>query len=56
MCIGKGRNVAGIEGRDKWFETFVNSGLVNLVNSRSPGLNCKSRKCWVKNVYHVSVG
>jgi hypothetical protein len=30
MCIGKGRNVAGIEESDKWFETFVNPGIVKV--------------------------
>jgi hypothetical protein len=44
--------VVGIEGRDKWFETFVNPSIVKLVSSRSPGSNCKSQKCWVQDVYH----
>jgi hypothetical protein len=56
MCIGKGKNVAGIEESDKCFETFVNLSIVKLASSRSPGSNCKSRKCWVQNVYHESVG
>ena len=56
MCIGKGGNVAMIEESDKWFETFVNLGIVKLASAKSPGLNCKSHKCWVQNVYHVSVG
>jgi hypothetical protein len=55
MCIRKGRNVEGIEERDKWFETFVNLSIVKLVISRSLRSNCKSRKCWVQNVYHRSV-
>jgi hypothetical protein len=55
MCIRKGKNVAGIEESNKWFETFVNLGIVKLASSRSPGSNCKSQKCWVQNVYHRSV-
>jgi hypothetical protein len=47
--------VAGIEESDKWFETFVNPGIVKLASSRSLGSNCKSQKCWVQNVYHRSV-
>jgi hypothetical protein len=47
--------VAGIEEREKWFETFVNLGIVKRESS-SPGSKCKSRKCWVQNVYHGSVG
>jgi hypothetical protein len=45
----------GIEESEKWFETFVNLGIVKRASS-SPGLKCKSRKCWVQNVYHGSVG
>jgi hypothetical protein len=56
MCIVKGRNVVGIEESDKCFETFVNPCIVNLASSKSLGSNCKSWKCWVKNVYHESVG
>jgi hypothetical protein len=55
MCIGKGGNVAGTKESDKWFETFVNLGIVKLASFRSPRSNCKLRKCWLQNVYHRSV-
>jgi hypothetical protein len=56
MCIEKGGNVEGMEGRDKWFETFVNLGIVKLASSRIPGSNCKSQKFWVQDVYHKIQG
>jgi hypothetical protein len=37
MCIGKGAKVAGMEGSDRCFETFVNPGRVKLASSRSRG-------------------
>jgi hypothetical protein len=30
MCIGKDGNVAGVEESDKWFEIFVNPGIVKV--------------------------
>jgi hypothetical protein len=48
MCIGKGAKVAGMEGSDKCFETFVNLGRVKLASSR----HCRPWKFWVQNVYH----
>jgi hypothetical protein len=55
MCIRKGGNVMGIEESDKWFETFVNLGIVKLASCRCLGSNWKSWNCWVKNVYHRTV-
>jgi hypothetical protein len=48
MCIGKGVKVAGMEGSDKCFETFVNPGRVKLASWR----NCRPRKFSVQDVYH----
>jgi hypothetical protein len=31
MCIGKDRNVVVVEENDKWFEFFVNPGIVKVV-------------------------
>jgi hypothetical protein len=30
MCIGKDEKVAGVEESDKWFEIFVNPGIVKV--------------------------
>jgi hypothetical protein len=48
MCIGKGAKVAGMEGSDKCFETFVNPGRVKLASWR----NCRPQKFSVQDVYH----
>jgi hypothetical protein len=47
MCIRKGTKVAGMEGSDKCFETFVNPGRVKFVSWR----NCTPQKFWVQDVY-----
>jgi hypothetical protein len=56
MWIGKGAKVEGMEGTDKFFETFVNLGRVKVVSSRSPGWNCRSQIFWVQDVYHGKWG
>jgi hypothetical protein len=47
MCIGKDGNVARIEESDKWFEFFVNPGIVKVAG-------IKLAKYGI--VYHVSFG
>jgi hypothetical protein len=49
-------NVAGMEESDKWFETFVNPGIVKLASWRSLGSNCRSQKFWVQDVYDGTRG
>jgi hypothetical protein len=34
MCIGKDRNVARVEESDKWFEIFVNPGIVKVATTK----------------------
>jgi hypothetical protein len=47
MCIGNGVKVAGMEGSDKFFETFLNPGRVNLASWR----NCRPQKFSVQDVH-----
>jgi hypothetical protein len=44
MYIRKDKNLVGMEGSDRYFETFLNYDRVNLASSRSPWWNCRSRK------------
>ena len=44
MYIRKYMKLVGMEGSDRYFETFVNCGRVKLASSRSPRWNCRSRK------------
>jgi hypothetical protein len=48
MCIGKGAKVAGMEGNDKYFETFMNLGILKLARWR----NCRPHNFLVKDVSH----
>ena len=38
------RKLVGMEGSDRYFETFVNRGRVNLASSRISRWNCISQK------------
>jgi hypothetical protein len=44
MYIRKDRKLVGMEDSDRYFETFVSRGRVNLARSRSPQRNCRSQK------------
>jgi hypothetical protein len=44
MYIRKDTKLVGMEGRDRYFETFLNPRRVKLASSRSPWWNCRSRK------------
>jgi hypothetical protein len=44
MYIRKDKKLVGMEGSDRYFETFVNRRRVKLVSSRSPQWNCRSQK------------
>jgi hypothetical protein len=44
MYIRKDGKLVGMEGNDRYFETFVNHGRVKLVSLRSPRWNCRSQK------------
>jgi hypothetical protein len=44
MYIRKDRKLVGMEGSDRYFETFVNRGRVKLASSRSLWWNCRSQK------------
>jgi hypothetical protein len=44
MFIRKDGKLVWMEGNDRYFETFVYFGRVNLASSRSPRWNCRSRK------------
>jgi hypothetical protein len=44
MYIRKDRELVGMEGSNKYFETFVNCGRVKLASSRSLRWNCRSLK------------
>jgi hypothetical protein len=42
MYIRKDTKLVGMEGNDRYFETFVNPRRVKLVSSRSLRWNCRS--------------
>jgi hypothetical protein len=44
MYIRKDMKLVGMEGSDRYFETFVNRGRVKLASSRSSRWNCRSQK------------
>jgi hypothetical protein len=43
MYIRKDVKLVGMEGNDRYFETFVNPRRVKLASSRSPWWNCRSQ-------------
>jgi hypothetical protein len=44
MYIRKDKKLAGMEGNDRYLETFVNHGRVKLESSRSLQWNCRSQE------------
>jgi hypothetical protein len=52
MYIRKDKKLMGMEGSDRYFETFVSCGRVNLASLRSQWWNCRSRNFLVHDVYH----
>jgi hypothetical protein len=41
MYIRNDRKLVGMEGNDRYFETFVNRGRMKLASSRNPWWNCR---------------
>jgi hypothetical protein len=44
MYIRKDKKLVGMEGSDRYFETFVNHGSVKLASSWSLRWNCRAQK------------
>jgi hypothetical protein len=41
MYIRNDRKLVGMEGSDRYFETFLNRGRMKLASSRNPWWNCR---------------
>jgi hypothetical protein len=50
MYIRKDRKLVGMEGSDRYFETFFSRGRVKLASSRNLRWNCRSQKFFVHDV------
>jgi hypothetical protein len=49
MYIRKDKNLMGMEGSERYFETFMSRGRVKLASSTSRRWNCTSREVRIQN-------